>query len=135
MILDANVFLEVLLDQRYRDECRDVLDRVGGGTLEASVTGYHVDAVAYIVEDATGDTAQVSAFLDSLLGYDGLSVLNQPLTEKIRACRIMEEEGLDFDDALAVRAAWSTASDRIVTLDTDFGPVEDVERLHPGEVR
>lgn len=135
MILDANVFLETLLDQRYRDDCRALLDRVSRGEVDATVTGYHVDAVAYVVEDATGDDSQVSAFLESLLGYDGLSVLNQPLTEKIRACRVMRDVGLDFDDALAVRAARSVASDRVVTLDADFERVENLERLHPADVR
>lgn len=133
MLIDANVFLEVLLDQSESDACEAFLRTVQRGEREAVVTAYHVDAVAYVIGEATG-TNEIATFLGSLFVYDGLSVLNQPLVDKLRACRVMDEEGVDFDDALAVRAARTEADSRIVTLDSDFADVADLETFHPADL-
>lgn len=134
MIVDANVFLEVLLGQQYRAECRALLEALERGERDGTVTAYHVDVVAYIVEQtATADT-DIPSFLASLMLYDGLSVRNQSLPEKLQACRVMDETGLDFDDSLAVQAATSVEANRIVTLDAGFDSVDTLESVHPAEL-
>lgn len=134
MIVDANVFLEMLLRQRDHRACKSFLDGVRRGERTVHVTAYHVDAVACIIGETTEGGSDIMSFLGSLMVYDGLSLLDQPIVEKIRACRITGDEGLDLDDSLSVRAARSTESDAIVTLDGDFDSVSGVETMHPADV-
>lgn len=134
MLLDANVFLEVQLDQTYSDECQSLLRSVHRGDREAAITDYHVDAIAYLIGEIEDDPEDISTFLGSLIGYDGLVVRNLTIVDKLRTCRIMRKEGLDFDDSLAVYAARSLDSKQLVTLDSDFAAVDDVEVVHPADL-
>lgn len=134
MIVDANIFLEVMLRQQYYDDCKVLLDELRNGDREGVVTAYHADAVAYILGETSESTSSISSFLASLMMYDGLAVHNQSVAEKLLACRTMEATGLDFDDSLAVQAAESTDSDRIVTLDDDFDSIETVQSVHPSSL-
>lgn len=134
MILDANVFLEVQLDQTYGDECESLLESIHRGEREATITDFHVDAIAYLIGEIEDDPDSISTFLASLLGYDGLAVRNLTLVDKLEACRIMREEEIDLDDSLAVYAARSLDSKRLVTLDSDFDEVEDIEAVHPADL-
>ncbi|GAB3030415.1 type II toxin-antitoxin system VapC family toxin [Natronobiforma cellulositropha] len=131
MLIDANVFLEVQLDQHRGAASSRFLERVAAGDIDATVTHFHVDAVAYILE-RRGDDGAVETFLLSLLGYDGLSVVTQSVVEKAMACRLFERyDALDFDDALAVQAALKLEEPTIVSYDTDFDDVPIVDRTIP----
>ncbi|MCU4740412.1 PIN domain-containing protein [Halobacteria archaeon AArc-m2/3/4] len=131
MLIDANVFLEVQLDQGRADEAQRFLERVADGEVGATVTHFHVDAIAYILEQRGNDGA-VETFLLSLLGYDGLSVVTQSVAEKAMACRLFDRyDSLDFDDALAVQAALALEEPTVVSYDTDFDTVSIVERTMP----
>lgn len=130
MLVDANIFLELQLNQGHADACQRFLERVSDGEETASITHFHVDAIAYILEQRASHEA-VETFLLSLLGYDGLTVITQSVAEKGMACRLLERYGLDFDDALAVQAALSLDESRIISYDTDFDPVPMVERTTP----
>ena len=134
MILDANVFLEVQLDQAYSDECESLLRSIHRGEREATITDFHVDAIAYLIGEIRDDPNEISIFLASLVGYDALAVRNLTLVDKLKACRIMREEGLDLDDSLAVYAAQSSDSKRLVTMDSDFDGVGGVEVVHPADL-
>lgn len=133
MILDANIFLEVLLDQGYSDECEAILRSVQRGEREATVTDFHVDAIAYLIGEIKDDPESLSTFLASLMGYDGLVIKNLTLVDKLKACRIMREEGLDLDDSLAVYAARSLDSKQLITMDSDFDGIDDIDVVHPAD--
>lgn len=131
MLIDANVFLEAQLEQGRADEAARFLERVADGDIDATVAHFHVDPVAYILEQR-GNEGAVETFLLSLLGYDGLSVRTQSVAEKAMACRLFDRhDSLDFDDALAVQAALEFEEPTIVSYDTDFDAVSSVDRTTP----
>jgi len=45
ILLDTNIFLELLLDQKRAAECENLLDLISKGRMEAAITHFTVHAV------------------------------------------------------------------------------------------
>ena len=48
--LDANVFLELALDQQRADQCSLFLRKIQKGLIKAVVTDFHVDTIMLMME-------------------------------------------------------------------------------------
>jgi predicted nucleic acid-binding protein len=84
ILIDTNIFLELLLDQRRAAECETLLELVSKGHIEAVVTHFSVHAIEAVLEDLTG----LATFLGNLEHSVGLSTYDTNLTDEMAAALI-----------------------------------------------
>ena len=129
ILLDTNIFLELLLGQKRAAECENLLELISKGQTEATVTHFSVHAV----EAALGDTSSLAAFLRNLEHSAGLSIYETNLSEEMAAALISEKVGLDFDDTLQYYVAKKLGVDALVSFDEHFDKL-DLRRVEPRDL-
>lgn len=130
-LVDANIFLELLLDQKRADECEAFLELVQTGSVSGAITDFAIDSVVVVMENEGKRPADISLFLSSLLGYGSLEVYFLSLYDRIEATRHMQKFKLDFDDSTAYQAMKNLNVKQIVSFDRDFDKISDIERIEP----
>lgn len=129
ILLDTNIFLELLLDQKRAAECENLLQLVSKGGAEAVATHFAVHAV----EAALGDSASLVAFLRNLEHSVGLYVYDTNLADEMAIAMISRKMGLDFDDALQYYVAKKLGVDAIASFDEHFDKL-DIRRVEPRDI-
>lgn len=129
IVIDTNVFLELLLGQKKANDCEVLLNEVSEGKIEAVVTHFTVHAV----EAALGSSRLLIAFLRNLESSQGLSIYYTGISEEISIAMLMERMGLNFDDALQYYVAKRLGAETIVSFDKHFDNL-DVPRVEPSQV-
>lgn len=132
--IDANIFLELALDQDKADDCEVFLKRVQNGGLRGVITDFLIDAIIIVMENRGKTPKDLRVFLSSLFGYKGLEVYLLSLLDKIKATKFMELFGFDFDDATTYQAMKRLKLEKIISYDKDFDSLPDVKRLEPPNV-
>ena len=129
ILLDTNIFLEVLLDQKRADECEALLLRVSNGESEAVVSHFSLHAVETAIEDR--DT--LLGFLRDIENSLGLSVHETDVADEIAIALLSKTMDLDFDDTLQYYLAKKLGVDCIVSFDRHFDGL-GVRRAQPADV-
>lgn len=126
ILLDTNIFLELLLDQKRANQCERLLEHVAAGKIEAVVTRFSVHAVEAIL----GKSEHVARFLRNVDASVGLLVYDTSNSDEMAATILQENTKLDFDDALQYYVAKKLGLNAIVSFDGDFDGL-DVDRIEP----
>lgn len=129
--IDANIFLEVLLKQKRTEECKAYLRRVQTGELTAFTTDFIVDTISIIMDDAGCKPYQLRKFQLSLLKYEGLTLYDLTMADRVAATKQMEKHNMDFDDATVYAAMMTTGTKEIVSMDRKFDKIEGITRIEP----
>ncbi|MDI6904746.1 MAG: type II toxin-antitoxin system VapC family toxin [Candidatus Bathyarchaeia archaeon] len=130
-LVDANVFLEVELEQKKADVCERVLRKFHLGELEGLLVDFAIDTIVIIMENYGKKWGEIRTLLSSLLGYKGLRVHFSSLLDRIVATNHMKNYDLDFDDALALQAMKENRIENIISYDKDFDKIPYVKRIQP----
>jgi predicted nucleic acid-binding protein len=131
-LVDTNIFLEVMLSRRRKDECKRFLKMLRDGEILGTVTDFSVHSIMVLL-DRLNRPEKLKTFLLSLTGYRGLAVHYTSIVEEVRAVELAREKKLDIDDALQYAVALSIGADAIVSFDEDFNNLE-IPRLEPVEI-
>lgn len=134
MIIDSNIFLEAALDQDRAGSSLRLLERVRDGAISAVITDFHIDSILIVLESHGMGWLEIGNFLASLLRYKGLTVYSPGLVGRLRAARVMREEGLDFDDALMVQSMRDLSKGTVVSYDRHLDGVEGISRVTPESI-
>ena len=126
LLIDTNVFLELMLGRERADECERFLIKVSSGELEAAVSKFTVHAVEALLNDPN----LILAFLRNVQNSLGLSVYETSLDDEIATSMLMDKLKLDFDDALQYYIAKKLGAKAIVSYDKHFDRV-DIQRKEP----
>jgi predicted nucleic acid-binding protein len=130
-LIDANIFLEVLLKQQRSKACKAYLRRVKDGEISAMTTSFIVDTVSILMDHAECEPRQIRKFLLALLKYKGLMIYELSLGDRVTATVLMDELRLDFDDATVCAAMRAANSKEIVSFDKHFDGVAGIRRIEP----
>ena len=133
-LIDANIFLELMLDQSKADECERFLGEVQKGHQEAIITDLALDSILIIMEAKHKRSSELATFLTSLADYEGLRPYWLSVVDRIHATEHMDELGLDFEDATQVEVCKRLSLDGIVTFDRDFDGLKGIKKLEPREI-
>ena len=133
-LIDANVFLELLLNQKRADDCQNLLGAVQKGKVDGFVTNLVLYSILIVMEDKGKMPADLGTFLTSIASFKGLRLYFLTLLDRLEATKIMKENGLDFEDSTLIQAARRLKAKGIVSYDKDFEKVRDVERLEPSYI-
>ena len=126
ILIDTNIFLELLLGQKRVAECQRLLDAVSRGEKEALVTHFTVHAV-----EATLRTGEpLTIFLRNLDHSLGLYIYDTDISEEMAAGLVSEKIERDFDDALQYYVAKKLGVESSVSFDEHFDGL-DIKRVEP----
>ena len=128
LLIDTNIFLELLLGQEKADECQKFLEMVSGGELEAVSTKFSIHAIEAILNDSE----LILIFLRNLRNSIGLHVYETSMDDEIAASMLMKKLKLDFDDSLQYYVAKKLGVKAIVSYDKHFDKT-DIQRKEPSD--
>jgi predicted nucleic acid-binding protein len=133
--IDANIFLEVELQDKRKDECERLLERVAEGLEEGVIS----DFIMYSILLQLSSRSTLSKAKDFLSFLEGanIEIIVPDMQTLHNALKIMKSYNLDFDDALVVSIMASNKINRLVSFDKDFDRVKDealVNRIEPKDV-
>lgn len=126
ILIDTNIFLELLLGRKRASECGQLLDRIARGEREAVVTHFTVHAVEAVLRSGP----PLTMFLRNLEHSLGLTLYDTDLSDEMAAGLLAEKLKRDFDDTLQYYAAKKLGAEAIVSFDEHFDGL-DVPRLVP----
>jgi predicted nucleic acid-binding protein len=129
--VDANIFLELQLDQQKADVCGKVLRKFSVGGLKGLLVDFAIDTIVIVMENYGKGVNEIRTFLSSLMGYKGLSIHFSSLIDRIIATNHMRNHGLGFDDALTLHAMKENGINKIISYDRDYEKVPFVKRVQP----
>ena len=119
-LLDTDIFLEILLQQEKKEECKKFLtDHIG----ELYITDFSLHSLGVILF-RYHKSEVFKEFIKDVLPNIKLLTLYTDLYEELSA--VHKKIGLDFDDSYQYLVAKSNKL-KIVTMDRDFEKVNDVE--------
>ncbi|MBC7078983.1 MAG: type II toxin-antitoxin system VapC family toxin [Methanothrix sp.] len=120
LLLDTNIFLEVLLDQDSAKEAKDLLSAVE--EHELFLSDYSLHSIGLLLF-RRGQHDVFQRFLEDMIFDGGVTVLVLPVREIGAVAQVARRFKLDFDDAYQY-----TVADRfgltIVSFDGDFDQTE-----------
>jgi len=131
-LVDTNIFLEVLLSQKRKDECKKFLSMLRVGKIEGVVTDFTIHSIIVLM-DGLKKLTELKIFLSSLTAYKGLYVYTTSIFDEINAVEVAEKNSLDMDDAIQYVAALSINADAIVSFDRDFDNLK-IPRKEPKQL-
>ena len=117
-LIDANIFLQAALEQGKDSECRNFLNKVTEGEIQASVTLFHLDASAVVMENRGLESSEIGNFYFEAYSSQGLEIVNMGVSSRLNA--LAEDSSSGLDDGLMLQAFKELDIDKIVSYDTDF---------------
>jgi len=131
-LIDANIFLEVLLEQKRYRECEEFLEKVRKGEIEASISRFSLYSIELIMI-RYGKIEELKLFLTLLSTFRGLTVITTSPIDDIHVLEAMKNFNLDFDDALNYYIVKKYGMKGIVSFDKHFDKT-DISRVEPIDV-
>ena len=131
-LVDTNIFLEVMLGRRRKEECKKFLALLRNGRLTGVVTDFTIHSII-VLFDRLEKRNELRVFLSSLSAYKGLYIYTTTISEELKAIDLAEGKGLDMDDAIQYSSALSLGARGIVSFDRDFDGL-DLPRLEPHDL-
>jgi len=131
LLIDTNVFLEVMLAQSKRKACIEFLNAVRAGKQKAAVTDFTIYSIMIIL-DGRGKLSELGRFLRSLSAYKGLTLYAASLEDKVDAVELAANGEFHVDDAVQYASARRLRAKAIVSLDRDFDNRE-IPRADPDD--
>jgi predicted nucleic acid-binding protein len=119
LLIDSNIFIEVLLAQAKKGPCERFLGEVRDGKKIGIITDFSIHSIIVIMSNLKR-IKELELFLLSLTAYKGLKIYHTTLSDEINATQTALSERLDMDDAIQYSAALSLNAEAIVSLDRHF---------------
>jgi uncharacterized protein len=91
LLVDTNIFLEVLLAQQRKVDCEAFLQRLVTGKEVGVVTDFSIHSIMVIMGNIDRFD-ELRIFLLSLTAYKGLKVYNTTLADKVKATQIAQQK-------------------------------------------
>jgi len=131
ILVDTNIFLEVLLGRKKADESADLINRISRREIEGVVTRFSVHAIEAMIGDERDE--KLAVFLRGLDQTYGLTVHDTSTTDEVAVSLLKGKIGKDFDDALQYYVAKKLGVQSIVSFDKDFDGL-DIPRREPKDI-
>lgn len=119
LLIDTNIFLEYLLNQRHADEVEAFLIHIQSANVPTVCSHFAIHAIEAILSGANKYDA-IGQFLKNMERNPSISIYATSITEEMEISRMAQEKKLDFDDALQYYVAKKTGCYAIISFDTDF---------------
>lgn len=133
IFIDANIFLEVQLDQDRAEECKKLLKFLEDSEDVLWTNSFLLFSMLLTIQHKTGDLGKCKELVTIINSYKGIRIYNPGPSAVINALNLQEEYELDFDDALVLSSMDQLNISGIVTFDRDFEEIDRIDILSPQE--
>ncbi len=123
VFLDANIFLEIALNDKKSEECKKLLDEVLRGKIKAYTSDFIVYSCLLQIQFKTKETKQMRNFILFINSIDNLTILRPSLFDMEKAVEYKEKWKLDFDDSLVISCMVNNGIKTLISLDSDFNKI------------
>jgi predicted nucleic acid-binding protein len=130
MLIDANIFLEVLLGQKKSKECMKVLEEIKNGK-EAYISTFTIDAIILVLHKHRTPLFKIALFINSLLNYEGLIIYSVSMRDRLTAVKLMGKYAIDYEDAITAQSAISAGCKFVLSMDSHFDKLKEIKRISP----
>ena len=134
IFVDANIFLEVALDDVRSKECKTLFSHIHKGQVQGITSDFIVYTCLLQIESKTQSVENMQKFLVFLNSLEGMKIDSPRFETLYAALTIMPKYGMDFDDALVVAIMISSGVEELVSFDKDFDNVKGIKRIEPRNV-
>ena len=129
LLIDTNIFLEVMLGQTRQHDCAEFLTQVRTGGKTAAITNFSVYSIMIVLAKEK-KLLELKTFLQSLNAYAGLTIHAPSTNDLLKAAELVTDGKFDIDDGIQYASANSLAAEGIVSLDKHFDNHE-IPRIEP----
>jgi predicted nucleic acid-binding protein len=130
--LDANILLEVMLNQKQADECANFLQKLEKGPPICYLTDFLLYSMLLTIlrYESPGIAKK---FLSIISSYERILIYRPTLLDLDTTLSTMPLLNLDFDDAMVVTIMQQTGLDTVVSFDHHFDSIAQINRMEPKE--
>ena len=132
-VIDANIFLEFLLQQDKATICENFLKKVEEGRIKATISLFTIHSIIIVLE-RYGKEQDRTTFLSTLTKIRGLTIYENTFQDTVKAVKLMQKYKLDFEDSLTLQTYFSCNCSAMVSFDSDFNKVKDINRKTPEQI-
>lgn len=126
ILIDTNIFLELLMGQTRADDCERLLSAVSEGRIEAVVSRFSLHAIESVVKNPE----VLSAFLRNIENSAALYIYDTNTSDEFVVSLLMRELKRDFDDSLQYYISKKVGAKAIVSFDRHLDQL-DIPRTEP----
>jgi len=131
MLIDANIFLEVLLDQKKAEECKIFLRGIQSGKIKAVISTFTIDTIILAMTRHGTSLEKIKIFLNSLMNLKGLKGYSVNFKDRMLAVDLIKKYKLDYEDAITLQSAISSNCKEILSFDKHFDKIKEMKRVEP----
>jgi len=131
MLIDANIFLEIFLEQNKSDNCKNHLRKIQTGEIKAFLSTFTIDTIILSMTRNKVPLEKIKIFLYSLKNFKGLKLYNVDLKDRLMALGLIKKYNLDYEDSITLQSAISSNSKEILSLDKHFDKAKLIKRIEP----
>lgn len=129
--IDANIFLEIILDDEKSEQCKSFLTKIKNDDIKALTTDFLIYSCLLQIQYKIKSQEKMKQFLSFINELKGLKIIRPSINEMYKACIISKKYNLDFDDSLVVSAMINNNCKYLVSLDNHFDKISIINRIEP----
>jgi predicted nucleic acid-binding protein len=131
--VDANIFLEVELQDKRKDECEKFFFGVVQGKQECFISDFILYAILIHLTHR-GITLEAAKNFLAFIDQSKIKVLVPDMQTLNDALKIIKKYNLDSDDALVVSTMTANKVTNLVSFDRDFDRIDLIKKIEPFEL-
>ena len=120
LLVDTNIFLEILMEQRREEKCRRILKKHKG---EICLSDFSLHSIGIFLFRLHMED-EFAQFVRDFLSYENIIGLTPDRMSEV--VEVKREFGLDFDDSYQYLVARSNNL-KFLTMDRDFEKTEGID--------
>ena len=133
VFVDANIFLEIALEDQNSDKCKRFVQDIIDGKIKAVTSDFIVFSCLIQIQNKTKDTQKMRDFILFLNSINNLAVLHFSLSDIIKSIENTKKYKLDFDDSLVLAYMINNNLKTLVSFDRDFDKINIITREEPNK--
>lgn len=132
--IDANIFLEVQLGDKRKEECIKFFRRLQEGEVTATISDFIIYTSLIQIDVNLKSAKVMKDFILFVKSLEDLEIFRPDIETIMKAIGFAKKYNLDFDDALVVSSMLANKIKKLVSFDKDFDKVREIERIEPNQI-
>ncbi len=128
--VDANIFLELMLDDDKAEECENFFKKIKNKEIEAVTSDFILYTCIVKIEQKLKSVSKIEQFL-FYINQMNLHIIRPLLGDMINSLKISEKYKLDFDDSFIISLMINNNIKELVSFDKHFDKVNLIRREVP----
>ena len=129
--IDANIFLEIMLEDKNADRCFAFFDNMNNEDTEIATSDYIIYTGLLQIESKIRSLKLMEEFIYYINNIKNLRIIRPSIKVIYNSLSISDKYNLDYEDSIILQTAISTKSTELVSFDKHFDKVKEIKRIEP----